>query len=245
MAPVARELAKSMGVLEPLQSKDSLAGQIDELIQQLALNTSRPLTLIGSSWGAVLALFVAARREDLINKLILIGSAVFDAETSQSTKDRRRERLTVQQRQRHDELLGEMVHSEGETKDRLFAEWANLFFNTDVYDPLTRDLETIEAQPEVNDKVWSDFKVLRDTPGFLESEFAKIRMPVVVIHGEYDPHPIEGIRPFLRSVLLDVKFHILSNCGHYPWIERRARDQFFQLLLGEIPPYFPPPAART
>jgi pimeloyl-ACP methyl ester carboxylesterase len=79
MAPVARELAKYKGVLEPIQSAGSVERQIDELAEQLINTADFPVTLIGSSWGAVLALFMAARKDAAINKLILIGSAVFDA----------------------------------------------------------------------------------------------------------------------------------------------------------------------
>jgi len=234
MAPVARELAKIVGVLEPLQSSNSLAGQIEELRIQLVDHGSPPLTVIGSSWGAILALFLAAKHTKLVKKAILIGSAVFDAENSARVKTQRLERLTPANRARHDTILRELTQASGEKRDRLFEEWADIFFDADVYDPLTKDLELLEVQPDVNEKVWSDFKVLRDRPNFLADEFSKINIPVVVIHGEYDPHPIEGIRPFLEGCLRDVRFEMLPQCGHYPWIERRARERLFEILIGEL-----------
>jgi len=234
MAPVARELAKIVGVLEPLQSANSLEGQIEELRTQLVDHGSPPLTVIGSSWGAVLALFLAAKHTKLVRKAILIGSAVFDAENSDRVKTQRLERLTQANRARHDTILRELTLASGDERDRLFAECANIYFDADVYDPLTRDLEVLEVQPDLNDKVWSDFKVLRDRPNFLANEFSKINIPVIVIHGEYDPHPIEGIRPFLEGCLRDVRFEMLPECGHYPWIERRARERFFEILIDEV-----------
>ncbi|TFH65926.1 MAG: alpha/beta hydrolase [Candidatus Zixiibacteriota bacterium] len=234
MAPIARELAKVVGVLEPLQSANSFEGQIEELRGQSVEYGSPPLTVIGSSWGAILALFLTARHPELVRKAILIGSAVFDAENSERVKTRRLERLTQENRTRHDTILREMPQASGDERERLFAEWANIFFDADTYDPLTRDLEVLDVQPDVNEKVWSDFKVLRDRPNFLAGEFSKINIPVVVIHGEYDPHPIEGIRPFLESCLREVRFEMLPQCGHYPWIERRARAQFFDILMDEV-----------
>ncbi len=42
MATVARELAKTVGVIEPLQTKESVVGQIDELIEQLSVHADTP-----------------------------------------------------------------------------------------------------------------------------------------------------------------------------------------------------------
>jgi pimeloyl-ACP methyl ester carboxylesterase len=57
---------------------------------------------------------------------------------------------------------------------------------------------------------------------------------VVAIHGDYDPHPTEGVREPLSKVLKDFRFIMLEHCGHLPWIEREAREGFFELLRGEL-----------
>ena len=234
MAPLARELSLKIGTIEPLQTKDSLNGQILELENQLALHADPPVIMIGSSWGAVLALFVAARREIKIEKLILIGSAVFDAESSARIEGIRMSRLDDEKRHRLKKIKTELNKPDNEDKAKIAAEWGDIFFHTDVYDPLTTDLEVIEVQYDINIKVWSEFKGLRDRPGFLKTEFSRIDIPTVVIHGDYDPHPIEGIRPFLEDCLKDVRFYMLSKCGHYPWIERFAKKEFFEILNSEI-----------
>jgi pimeloyl-ACP methyl ester carboxylesterase len=234
MAPVARELAQTIGVIEPLQTKDSLDGQIEELQRQLTAHADIPVALIGSSWGAVLALFVASRAPELVRKLILIGSAVFDAENSSRIENIRMARLDDQRRRRYAEIMSEMETASARDRQRLMSEWGEMLFDADVYDPLTVDLEIIEVQHDVFAKVWSDFVVLRDRPGYLNEEFSKIKASAVVIHGEYDPHPIEGIRPFLEHCMSGVRFYMLPRCGHYPWIERNARDTFFEILRNEI-----------
>ena len=234
MAPVARELAKTIGVFEPLQTKNTLDGQIDELAEQLITHIDQPVTLVGSSWGAVLALFAAARNSLIAHKLILIGSAVFDSANSAKIESIRLERLDDQKRQRYTHIKEELRRGISDNRDDLLEEMADILFDADVFDPSTRILETIACQCDINERVWSDYVILRDRPGYLKREFSKIDIPVTVIHGEYDPHPIEGIRPFLEKCLRDVKFHILPECGHYPWIERRAHDRFFEILKREI-----------
>ena len=234
MAPVARELGEIMGVLEPLQTRDSLDGQIEELRAQLVNHAELPVTLIGSSWGAVLALFLSARAEMMIEKLILVGSAVFDAGNSSRVETRRLERLDAETRRRYETVKRELETAEAEDADRLMKEWGDIIFDADVYDPLTRDLEVLEVQHELHKKVWADFVALRDCPGFLKAEFTKIAVPTVVVHGEFDPHSIEGIRPFLENCLRVVSFLTLPKCGHYPWIERHAKGRFFEILRREI-----------
>jgi len=62
----------------------------------------------------------------------------------------------------------------------------------------------------------------------------KIRCPVVAIHGDYDPHPAAGVKEPLSRVLRDFRFVLLENCGHYPWRERLARDEFYSVLLAFV-----------
>ena len=234
MASVARELAQDFGVLEPLQTEKSISGQVAELKAQLQANSDCPVTIIGSSWGAVLALFIASQYGELVNKLILVGSAVFDAENSSKIEARRMSRLTVDQQRRLVCLKKELDKATVETQTKLMNEWGDLIFDADVYDPETKELEVTGADFDLHARVWAEFVALRDRPGYLKSEFSKIDRKVVVIHGEYDPHPIEGIRPFLESCIGDISFNILPHCGHYPWIEKRAKKRFFEILKTEI-----------
>ena len=57
---------------------------------------------------------------------------------------------------------------------------------------------------------------------------------MVAIHGDYDPHPWSGVTEPLTRVLKDFRFILLENCGHYPWYERAAREQFFSILKKEV-----------
>ena len=77
MAPVARELRRLVGVLEPLQSATSLEGQVVELRDVLVAEAEIPVTLVGWSWGACLSYILAARYPGLIGKLVLISSGPF------------------------------------------------------------------------------------------------------------------------------------------------------------------------
>jgi pimeloyl-ACP methyl ester carboxylesterase len=63
----------------------------------------------------------------------------------------------------------------------------------------------------------------------------QIQCPVTAIHGDYDPHPAAGVQEPLSEALPDFRFILLPHCGHKPWIERRARQEFYAFLKAELP----------
>ncbi|MHA2109498.1 MAG: alpha/beta fold hydrolase, partial [Candidatus Hodarchaeales archaeon] len=70
--------------------------------------------------------------------------------------------------------------------------------------------------------------------GQLLEKIKSIACPVVAIHGDYDPHPSEGVEIPLSQNLLNFKFFLLKNCGHSPWLEKKASTEFYQTLITEI-----------
>ena len=234
MAPVARELGKKFGVLEPLQTMSSLKAQIKELDEQITKYCNKPICLIGSSWGATLALLYASEYTDKVSKIILIGSCVYDAKTSKDVNAIRLNRMSEDTKTRFNDLSDKMKQCSDKDKNLFFQKLADCFFESDTFDPITKNLEIIACQHDINKTVWNDFKNIRDTPNALANIFSKIKIPVVNIHGEYDPHLIEGIQPFLTSCIDNITLNILKKCGHYPWIERHAKEKFYKLIDNEI-----------
>ena len=47
-----------------------------------------------------------------------------------------------------------------------------------------------------------------------------------MLHGAYDPHPGALIRDSLLPYLPQLEYREFARCGHYPWLERHARDEF-------------------
>ena len=93
MAPVARELSCSWGVLEPLQTAASLEGQVQELRKILKEKGDLPVVWIGWSWGAMLGFILTARYPPLIKKLIMVGSGVFERKYALRITETRLSRL--------------------------------------------------------------------------------------------------------------------------------------------------------
>jgi len=79
-------------------------------------------------------------------------------------------------------------------------------------------------------ETWNDMLKLQED-GVYPAAFAKIRLPVLMLHGQYDPHPGRMIYDCLKAYLPQLEYHELQNCGHSPWREKSARQEFFSVLL--------------
>ncbi|MBU4173425.1 MAG: alpha/beta hydrolase [Actinobacteria bacterium] len=233
MAPVARELSSTCGVLEPLQTAASLDGQVRELRDVLEEKGDSPVTLIGWSWGAWLSIILTAGYPALVKRLILIGSGPLEAKYAGRITETRLARLGKEERAEVLTLMEALGDTAGGGSTEM-SRLGELISRADSYDPLPYENKMLQCQPDVFQGVWRQAAELRNSGGLLELG-KKIECPVVAIHGEYDPHPFEGVEVPLSHVLSDFRFILLEKCGHQPWIERAARDEFYRLLRDELP----------
>lgn len=227
MAPVARELAGGRGVLEPLQTKDSIEGLIGELKLGLEEEASGPVTLIGHSWGAWLGCLFAASHPSLVQKLVLVSSGPFEEKYAPQIMGNRLKRLSLPE-QKEVHLL------QKDLKDpHAFARFGELMSQADFYDPLPMRTEGVELRPDLFQGVWGEASELRKNGGLL-ARVKELRCSVTAFHGDHDPHPAEGVEKPLSKILKDFRFILLEKCGHIPWMEKQARDPFFAALNREL-----------
>lgn len=232
MATVARRLADRRGVLEPLQTAATVDGQVAELRGILEEKGALPVTLVGFSWGAWLGVMLTAEHPALVAKLVLIGSGPFEEEYAARTHETRMSRLDEEERREIERLTEKMNNRTGEGGDAALARIGELVGRADTYDPLPPDRDDpdpVECRADIHRSVWKEGAELRRS-GKLLRLAKKIECPVVAIHGDHDPHPAEGVRKPLTGRLDDFRFILLAKCGHKPWIERGAREEFYRVL---------------
>ena len=233
MAPVARELAKTRGVLEPLQTGLTVDEEVEELRQSLEQNAEYPAMLIGYSWGAWLGFMLTARYPTLVARLILVGSPPFAQEYAFETDRTRFGRLNSVECDEIQMLKAELDNPDYfGNKNILMATAGKLFSHADSFNPLPHNSET-ECRWNVFSAVWPQAVALRRS-GALLKVAKDIKCPVVAIHGDYDPHPADGVRIPLSKSVKDFRFILLQKCGHMPWFERQARDSFYEVMRKEI-----------
>lgn len=233
VAPVARELSTMTGILEPFQTETTLDGQVNELRLTLEELARPPVVLIGFSWGAYLSWMVAARYPDLVKKLILISSPPFEERYAPTITQTRMKRLKKKERAEAQDLLARLADPDVPDKNGLLAKLGSLLALADACDAMHPDNEGLHCQYEVFSGVWEEASELRRNNALIR--MAKdIRCPVVAIHGDTDPHPGEGVNDPLAREVRDFRFILLEKCGHRPWIERYASEEFFRVLAKEI-----------
>lgn len=233
MAPVARELSHIYGVLEPLQTSASIEGEIKELKVILENYGHLPVTLVGHSWGAWLSIIFTAGNPGFVKKLILIGCPPLEENYASNVMVTRLNRLDENERLKAIDLMGALNDPGIKNKDIIFAQFGKLMTKADTLDAIPHGEDKTTFQEDIYRRVWREAEELRRTGKLLEMAEA-IQCPVVAIHGDYDPHPAEGVEKPLCKVVKDFRFILLKRCGHEPWNERAARDNFFEALKKAI-----------
>jgi pimeloyl-ACP methyl ester carboxylesterase len=228
MAPVARALASRFRVLEPLQrgsgsvplTVDLHMKDLHEVIQ--SIDNPEPLFLAGSSWGAMLALAYAAAHPNIATGLVLIGCGTFDTASRARFEANLEDRTDDQLRARMQRLNVEIV--DPDERLRLKADLLSPLYS---YDLISNDLENGRVDAQAFKETWQDMLRLQHA-GVYPAAFKSIKAPVLMIHGAYDPHPGQMIRDSLAPHLPQLEYIELKDCGHYPWLERKAREEFFR-----------------
>jgi pimeloyl-ACP methyl ester carboxylesterase len=194
MAPVGRGLAGRFRVLEPFQRGSGAepltvarhVADLDEIMEPGA-------ALVGSSWGAMLALAYAAQHPERAGPLVLIGCGTFDTAARARMREILEQRLTPETQRRLEAL---------DPDERLFT-----------YDPVEEPDESEPVDARAHQETWEDMlRLQRD--GVYPEAFRAIRSPALMLHGAYDPHPGRMIRDSLSLYLPQLEYHEWERCGH-------------------------------
>ncbi len=220
---LAQSLAKQGGIIEPMQSKNSISGQVYELREVLLEEGTVPAVLIGHSWGAWLAYLLAAAYPRLVNRLILVGTGPFRDSYLPGMKAEREKRMSPAEKLKLENLKKNI------DDPVTFRELGAIMSRVDSWAPLPVENSSIAYQPWIFKSIMGQVEKMR-SEGTLLDAGRKIECPVVVIHGDYDPHPFKGVIEPLQEVIKQLDYYLLENCGHYPWREKEARTRFFAII---------------
>lgn len=231
-APLARGLADSFQVLEPFQRGSgseplTVAHHVADLHDLVRSRGVAQPALVGESWGAMLALAYTAAHSDGAGPLVLIGCGTFD--------DKAREQLHATLDERTDDTLRERLQRLEDVADPVerFVRRRELTEPLYSYDPFPAGDESCTETFDLraHEEAWADMVRLQKE-GVYPAAFSAITSPVLMLHGAYDPHPGRMIRASLQPYLPQLEYVEFERCGHYPWLERAAHDEFFAVLRG-------------
>ncbi len=235
MGYLAETISHKVGVVEALQTKNTIEELVDELKITIEENCTETCVLVGHSWGAWLSYILTVKHPQLVRKLVLVGSGPFKTKYVSNLQNTRMERMSKCQKDRLNYLISEFYKDDNGSKDSILKELGELMEVVDTYEPLKiYDREVmIKVDDNMFKNVWDEAAKLRKSGELLEMGRG-IHTPVLIIHGEYDPHPIDGVIEPLEEVLQIDKVYKIKKCGHSPWKEKFAHNEFIDIILGLI-----------
>jgi len=181
---------------------------------------AEPLTIVGYSWGGLLALLfareAAARRVRFAPaRLLLIDPApVARRFRDQFEREFARRQASPEVQGLRDELAASGL------RERDPAAYRHRSFELSVAgyfaDPrAARDLTPFRVTGRVQQSVWDS---LGDYDLVADPELRAITTPTLIVHGRQDPIPLESSEQCasaLRATLV-----VLDQCGHVPYVEQ-------------------------
>lgn len=233
VAAVADGISGSFHAVEPWQRGSgseplTVARHVADL-HALArdLGGDSPVALLGHSWGAMLALCFAAAHPETAGPVVLVGCGTFDP------RSRRTMQATIEARM-DDDLRARIHRVSAEIDDpaERFMRAFRLTRHVFDYDPILPYADNEEFEPfdlTAHEETWRDMRRLQDD-GTYPAAFAAIESPVLMVHGQYDPHPGGMIRDSLLPYLPSLEYRDFPRCGHSPWREKSTRERFFSVV---------------
>jgi pimeloyl-ACP methyl ester carboxylesterase len=232
-APIARRLSTLFRTIEPYQRGSgneplTVSRHVEDLHQliQSIQNDSKP-SIVGESWGAMLALAYASTYPDTTAALVLIGCGTFD----KASRARMNETIESRKNNQLRERLYSLVVEYPDISERLQAEH-RLTEKIYDYDAQTTNEQLKYVEPfdqRAYVETWRDMLKLQEN-GIYPAAFSTIRAPALMLHGAYDPHPGQMIYRSLKPHMPQLEYHEFENCGHSLWKEKQAADEFFKVM---------------
>jgi pimeloyl-ACP methyl ester carboxylesterase len=231
VASLARQLSDRFHVLEPLQrGSGAVPLTVAQHVDDLARVLPGRMPIVGWSWGAMLGLSFAVDHPDFVQSLVLIGCGTYDRSARATFASAMSRRLGADGRRRMAELRAAFeATSDPAMRDDLLAQLGALSMQAQSVALIEANTSDLVADARGHEETWND--VLRRQDADIEPQaFAAIRVPVLMIHGDDDPHPGVAIRETLRPFLPQLEYVGIARCGHLPWLEQDGREPCLRAL---------------
>ncbi len=226
----ARELYElsQIGIVEAIQSKYSIAELIEELYHQIKEHCRGKISLIGHSWGAWLVVFFAEKYPELVENVILVGSGPLEVAYVPEIGTRRLQNLS----EKNGAILQRLMANQATDED--MEKIPKILEQSDNYCLENKELhEADKTDSKMHNRIWAEAAKLRSSGDLLKS-FKQVKSKLFLIQGETDPHPAKGVTIPLQENGVACKTYILEKCGHSPFMEKYAKEEFYKILIGII-----------
>lgn len=196
---------------------DAFIDDIDALRETLGYER---VSLLGHSFGALIAMEYAARHPDNLEALILMNTVEPGARFAETTAERQAARQTAEDTAEMAELRATegFAARDPATLSQVYrVAFRSVLRERDAVDRLDLDLSTATAKngqdvaallvPSMGDLDWWD-------------RLTDIQTPTLVLHGRYDAPPLDMARELAEALPIGT-FEVL-NAGHFVYLEDRT-----------------------
>ena len=214
-------------------------GDVDRVREYFQLASTG---LLGHSWGTVLALEYALRHSDRVSHLVLMNPAPASASDVADLRRYYLEKLGAAAMSRQRALVQSAAYQQGDPEAvaaRYRIHFKPALKRAEHYEKLMVTMKSgFVAQGKqgiVKARAIED-RLMRDTwelAGYdLMPKLARLRMPTLVLWGDYDFIPI-SIPTHIAQAIPGSRLVTLKDCGHFAYLEcpsevRAALDEFLR-----------------
>ncbi|WP_102349521.1 alpha/beta fold hydrolase [Bacillus sp. Marseille-P3661] len=182
----------------------------DHMIDFVETVGEKKVSIIGNSFGGAIALHVAKKRPDLIDKLILMGSVGIDHQIADGLD-------CVWGYEPSPENMKELI--------KIFAYDQSMAENGDLVEMRYQS----SIQPGFQESFSSMFPAPRqrhvDAMALSQEELQDIQFPVLLVHGRDDKViPLQETSYKLALALPNAQLHVFPHCGH--WVQIEKTEEF-------------------
>ncbi len=221
-----RGLGKSTGELSLQQNNLKLyVDDIESLRKSLGVDK---VSLLGHSWGGLLAMHYALSYPGSVDRIILTNSMVADAQDLGLFFGELTKRVAPYQAEIN-ELEAGTPFKNGETKP--VARVSQLYFQTYMYNPENiKKIKLCKTQDENirGAKVWEIFKSqIFMQPYNILTDIENIKCPTLIIHGNEDVMPLAS-NEHIHDAITSSELLRIEQCGHFPFVEQP--ETFFKAV---------------
>lgn len=192
---------------------------ISSLLKKLKLER---VTIVGHSWGAMLAVNFAIAHPSQINKLVLIGSGPLAFSDFMIQEANIRARATREEMQNIERLQDSMSQAKSPSEAAAYRrQFGKQFLRLISYDAMRIDAIFEEVSKSRNNPAMQMLMIqdLRKMNYNVKSKIGSLSFPTLVICGRQDP---VGLFPSIYLKELNNRFNLVwvEKSGHFIWLEQ-------------------------
>ncbi len=175
-------------------------------------------TILGHSFGGIMASYYATKHPETIDKLIFSSSGGVNMKFTSYVQNRLQNNLTKIQRDSMSFYQRKMDN--GDSSTATLKKRASFLANAYVYDKSKAAIianRLTQTKFEINSLV---FENLRKIEFDCTNEFKNFNKPVLVLQGKNDIISIETAKE-IANAFPNSKLILMDNCAHYGWLDAK------------------------